>query len=780
MTAVFGAIGRAAVRLRWPIVAVWIVATVLAVHAFPSLASQVNNDNSAFLPTSAPSNQAAVLAQPLIGSINQSEVPVVAVSHDARLGATDDASLQRAVVDLRRVPKIKSVTFLGASPNGHAAQLLVVSTVSNFDQTGVTSLVHHLQAALGRVGFPAGLQVHLAGAVATEVANQQQSKKQGNEIQLFSVLFILVLLLVIFRALLAPLITLMGPLFALALSGSFIGALGAHGLKISFFTQILLIVLLLGAGTDYGLFLVFRVREELLDGRQPKEAVAVAMARVGESITASAATVVVALLTLTLASFGIYHDLGVPLAIGVVVMLLAGLTLLPALLAIFGRAVFWPTRTAPRAHREGTWGRIAGRLVQRPALTLVAGVVVFGALAVCTFGFRSGGFGGQVTAPAGSDAAKGNTALAANFPGASDNPTNVIMAFKTSVWDDPAGLAVASSGLERSGEFASLSGPLDPNGTALRADQLVALHKELVASPLELAKTAPVPPAGSPVPAALYDAYVAAARYVSADGKTVQWEASLKAGAPQSTAALHAIPSIRAAVTAVARRAGASASGVAGEAPALYDVSNISGRDLRLIIPIAALAIGLVLLLVLRSLVAPLYLIVSVVLSYLASLGLSVLFFMKLGGQGGIVFLLPFLMFVFLLALGEDYNILVMTRIREEAHRRPLREAVVRAVGATGPTVTSAGLVLAGSFCVLAIVGGSGTGGDAIREIGFGLAVGILLDTFVVRTVLVPSTVSLLGRWNWWPSPLGRAGAGDSHGGTAEAEPAVPVGGPIG
>jgi RND superfamily putative drug exporter len=214
-------------------------------------------------------------------------------------------------------------------------------------------------------------------------------------------------------------------------------------------------------------------------------------------------------------------------------------------------------------------------------------------------------------------------------------------------------------------------------------------------------------------------------------------------------------------VTRVAHLVGASASGVAGEAPALYDVSNISDHDLRHIVPVAVLAIGIVLALVLRSLIAPIYLILSVVLSYLASLGLSVIVFIKLGGSGGIVFLLPFLMFIFLLALGEDYNILVMTRIREEAGKRPLRQAVVRAVGATGPTVTSAGLVLAGTFAVLAVVGGSGPGNSQVRQIGFGLAVGILLDTFVVRTVLVPSTVSLLGRWNWWPSALGRHGHDD-------------------
>jgi putative drug exporter of the RND superfamily len=764
MNALFESFGRTVVRFRWVVVAVWVIGTVLAVHAFPTLASQVNNNNSDFLPSSAPSTQAANLAKPLIGSTSQSQVQVVAATTGPRLDLADQSSLKRAVADLKQVRSVRSVTFLGVAPSAKAAQLLVVSSVTPFDQTGTKTLVDHLQTALGRVGFPSDLQVHLAGVVATNVANQEQSNKQGNEIQLFSVLFILILLFVIFRSALAPFVTLLGPLFALTLSGQFIGALGAHGLKISFFTQILLIVLLLGAGTDYGLFLVFRVREELLDGRSTHEAVANAMARVGESITASAATVVVALLTLTLASFGIYHDLGIPLAIGIAVMLLAGLTLLPALLAIFGRAVFWPSKTAPRAHREGTWGLIAGRLVRRPAITLSIGVLVFAALAVFTFGFKSGGFGGQVTAPAGSNAAKGNAAVAANFPQSSANPTNVVMRFSKSVWTDPAQLARATQGLAATGKFTTIAGPLDPNGTMLSASQLAQLHGTLGKSPQELARTAPVAPAGSPVPAASYEAYVAAARYVSAGGTTVQWEVGLRAGSSTSTAALHAVPAIRSAVTAVAHQAGASASGVAGEAPAIYDVSNISGGDLRHIIPIAVLAIGLVLVLVLRSLIAPLYLIVSVVLSYLASLGLSVLFFMKLGGEQGIVFLLPFLMFIFLLALGEDYNILVMTRIREEAGRLPLREAVIRAVGATGPTVTSAGLVLAGTFGVLAVVGGKGTGGSQIREIGIGLAVGILLDTFVVRTVLVPSTVSLLGRWNWWPSPLGRRVASASDG----------------
>jgi RND superfamily putative drug exporter len=197
---------------------------------------------------------------------------------------------------------------------------------------------------------------------------------------------------------------------------------------------------------------------------------------------------------------------------------------------------------------------------------------------------------------------------------------------------------------------------------------------------------------------------------------------------------------------------------VGGQAPAIYDISSISNSDLATVIPIAIVIIGFLLALVMRSLVAPLYLIVSVGLSYLAALGLSVLVFIEGVGDGGLVFFLPFLMFVFLLALGEDYNILVMSRIREEAQHLPLKEAVSRALVATGTTVTSAGLVLGGTFAVFAIVGAQ-QGSSQFRDVGAGLALGVLMDTFLVRTLLVPSTVVLLGRWNWWPSKLSRRDA---------------------
>jgi RND superfamily putative drug exporter len=258
------------------------------------------------------------------------------------------------------------------------------------------------------------------------------------------------------------------------------------------------------------------------------------------------------------------------------------------------------------------------------------------------------------------------------------------------------------------------------------------------------------------IPPPLYQAYRATAELIAADGRTVQFEASPRAGPVDSNAAIAAVPAMRADLARAARASGAADAGVAGDSPSLYDVKQSADSDLRRLVPIAVVVIGLLLAILLRSAVAPLYLIVSVALSYLASLGASVLVFQIGGGQYGLSFILPFLMFVFLLALGEDYNILVMSRVREEAHDRGLREAVVRAVEVTGTTVTSAGLVLAGTFLVLTLAGASGAEGTQIREIGIGLAIGVGLDTFVVRTVLVPATVVLLGRLNWWPSSLHR------------------------
>jgi RND superfamily putative drug exporter len=768
--AIFGGIGAFAVKFRWFVIAAWLIAAFAVPHFLPSLSSVTQGNNSAFLPASAPSEQAAQLAAPF-GGTNLTPVPVVAAVSQGTLSTADTTWLSTLQHDLGTVPTVVSVHDLGRSADQQAEQLQVLSDVSGSNQAAQTTLIKDLRAQITKAGPPSGLQVHLAGEIAINVDQQTKSGTTGNQVELLSALFILVLLLLIFRSLLAPLITLMPAFLAVAISGPLVGEAAHAGLKVSQLAQLLLIVLVLGAGTDYGLFLVFRVRENLRDGADPKDAVRSALTRVGETITFSAATVIAALLSLLVATFQIYSQLGIPLAIGIGTMLLAGLTLLPALLAVFGRAAFWPSKTRAGTGKVGWWGRVATRIVRRPAIPLTIGVVVFGALAIAVTAYQPGGFGGTISAPAGTDSAAGTALLAKHFPTSSANPTNLVYKLSQPAWNDTGPVAAATSQLSASGLFTGVTGPLNPAGVTLTAAQYRSLHAAL-GNPVNL----PAVPAGhSSISLGQYEAYRATAQYVSPDGTTIQYETGLKAGDPSTTAAMNAVPSIRVEAATVAKTLGASQYGVGGEAPAFYDISQISDSDLLRVFPVAIIVIGLLLCIVMRSLIAPLYLIASVGLSFAAALGLSVVIFIKLGGSGGLTFILPFLMFIFLLALGEDYNILVMSRIREEAHHLPLREAVAKAVGATGTTVTSAGLVLAGTFSVFALVGGRGSGGSQIRDVGVGLALGILMDTFIVRTILVPCTVVLLGRWNWWPSKLGQVSPeprGDE--GTArDAQPAA-------
>ena len=792
---IFRGIGKFAVKFRWVVLIIWIAAAAVIPRALPSLASVTQGNNSAFLPASAPSEHATNLAAPLGISLSVTPVPVVAAVTTGSFSAADQTWLSTLTTDLGKVATVTQVRELSESavpgPNGvsgQAAQIQVLSNVSQSDQTAMTDLVKNLRSTITAAGPPAGMQVHLAGQLAINVDQQKQSGNTGSQVQGAAFVFILILLFLIFRSVLAPFITVIPALLSVLIAGPIVGELGNHGLKVSSLSQLLLIVLVLGAGTDYGLFLVFRVRENMRNGQANHDAVVNALTKVGESITFSALTVIAALLSLLAATFQIYSQLGIPLAIGIGVMLLAGLTLLPALLAIFGKAAFWPTKPKAGASSTGLWGKIAGRVVRRPAAALLIGVVVFGALSFAVTAYQSAGFGGTISAPAGTDSAAGTNLMNKYFPATAANPTNLVYKLSTPAWNDAAGIAAATAQLKKQSVFTGVTGPLNPiGGTGFTATEYTELHAFLGSGTLPT--TAPPLPAAAAqagISAAqwtqAYQLYRATTQFVSKDGKTIQFETSLAAGDPSTTAALNAVPAVRAAAQSVVPTLHATDSGVTGEAPALYDISSISNSDLAHVIPIAIIVIGVLLALVMRSLVAPLYLIASVAISYFAALGLAVIIFIELGNSGGITFILPFLLFIFLLALGEDYNILVMTRIREEAHHLPLREAVSRAVGVTGTTVTSAGLVLAGTFAVFAVVGGRGSGGSQIVDVGIGLAIGVIMDTFVVRTVLVPCTVVLLGRWNWWPSkiqvtpaPDGTDAVGasaDALGLTGSAEPA--------
>jgi putative drug exporter of the RND superfamily len=754
MRPLFAALGRFSIRYRWLVIGLWLAGAVASVLFLPSLASAVNNNNTQYLPASMPSNVAARLDAPFYGASNNDDAFVVAatVNHQ-RLTKADDAAITRLTARAALLPHAQAARIAEFSGDGQAAQIEIRAALSQATNTPDVRFVHALRALFGKVGAPPNLALHTAGDLAITADQANQASGLGARTMYLSIGLIIVILLAVFRSPLATVATLLPAVVVLFTAESVVAEVASLGIGISSITQLLLIVLVLGAGTDYGLFLVFRVREERRRGLTHHQAIERAVERVGESIVFSAGTVITALLSLLLATFGIYHGLAVPLAIGIALMVLAGLTLVPAVLTLFGRALFWPAQPAVGQRTSGGWGRLAARVASRPLIALLIGVIGLTALAGFSLADRASDFGGGISAPPGSDSAKGQALLVEHFSLASSNPINLVMTFDRPVWSDPRVLATAGAALRKDRIFTSFIAPLDPNGTVIPSAQLTRLH-QVLGPPGRVPAVQPAHGPAATLPAAYYQAYRASPQVISADGRTVQFLASLRVGSPDSNAAIGEVPAMRSALAAAAGRAGASGYGVAGDSPSLYDVKTASTSDLMRIVPVAVLIIGLLLGLLLRSAIAPLYLVVSVALSFLASLGASVIVFEEFGGSYGLSFILPFLMFVFLLALGEDYNILVMSRIREEAHDLPLRDAVARAIEVTGTTVTSAGMVLAGTFLVFAIAGASGSEGAQIREIGIGLAIGVALDTFVVRTLVVPATVVLLGRWNWWPASL--------------------------
>ena len=665
-TGVFATIARGALRWRWLVIGGWVAVTLLAVVFLPTLGDVVDNNSTAFLPVASPSLRAAALAAPLVHVGGETGI-LVAVRSNGAIDAGDQRSLSRLEHAIRGVPGVTGLTSGAVSGNGRAATVVVQFSPATAGGGSAGSRAVTDVRDLMAADAPPDLQTYLTGSLPILVDQQHAADHTEYNVALLSVLVILVVLAVAFRAVLGPLVALAPAGLALMLAEPLIAESTHVGVQISSLLELLLTALVLGAGTDYGLFILFRYRENLGRGLDRDTAIVEAMSRVGGAVGLSAFTVIVALSSLVIARFGLYRGVGPGLALGIVIVLAVEVTLLPALLSLVGRGAFWPSRPGPHWSEPGAWGQVAARVSGRPVVALVSGVLVFGAL----------------------------------------NPNGT--------FQDPVELARLEARL----------GP--PQGLPA------------------------VEPANLHVRRSAYAAYLSTAQFISRDGRTVLVSTNLSAGGAGTTRALQAIPRVRSVVAGVAQQVGAPQYGVTGEAAGAADVAAVSGQDVVRLVPVVLILLTLLLALGLRSLVAPLYLVASVALSYLASLGLAVLIFQVLGQQIGTNFALPFFLFVFVMALGEDYNILVMGRIREESAGFPPREAVRQAMLATGGTVTAAGLVLAGTFGALAFV----TGGQ-VRQIGTGLALGILLDTFVVRTLLVPASAVLLGRYNWWPSSLWR------------------------
>ncbi|MFI9119822.1 MMPL family transporter [Streptomyces bikiniensis] len=715
-------------RRPWRVIVVWAVLGVFVTLMGQALVFRVTHTDSAgFLPAEYDAAAALRIAREEFGAEPDADtVTVLVARRDGRpledadrervegvareLSSTrvempwTDEQLRGLSEDYSQVPRVALVT---TAPDGSFA-LLGARLRGNSTDPGMQSVYRVFHDRAEQEFGEAGLRTGFTGGLADVVDRADAEKTTQTVVGLVMVGLIVLINVLVFRSVLAAFV----PLFAVsvvggAATGTVVGTALLTGLELDPGTPAMIGTVLIGIGVDYFLFLLFRFREELR--RRPEEhhrlVAADVAGRVGTAVTSAALTIVAAFATLGVAEFGQFRVLGPSVAVSVLVMLVASLTLMPALLAVTGRKMFWPSRTFSKAERTGPAAR-AGELVAcRPLLVLVASVALLGALAVGTVGVRMDfGTGGT---PHDTAAAATAREIADALPAGVSDPTTVYVTADDGRTLDPAGLDVlrrALSGVAGVGEVAAPV--LDADRTAARLDA-----------------------------------------YLTVDAQS-QRARDLVTG-PVRQAVREATP------------AGTSAH-VGGTAAVFADVATVVDRDLRTVFPVAAALIALILVVLLRSLAAPLVLMLSVGLCFAATFGASALVFQHVGGEPGVNFVLPLVLFLFVVALGTDYNILVSDRLREEmAHGGPARAAVARAVRHTAPAVATAGVVLAASFGSLAVNADAST-----RQLGFATALGILLSSFVLSLLLVPAAAALLGRGMWWPV----RGARSRNGGTRPAD----------
>jgi RND superfamily putative drug exporter len=661
-----------------------------------------NNESTSFLPADAESTEVLRIVEELQGGEQAAAVIVYRregglTPRDRGRVAADRAELNRAVQE-NRDDIYRAVSPFGRpqlSQSGDAA--LLIANIRG-DGEGET-ILDPVEDIRERVSDPGGgLEVKVTGPAGFAADAIKVFEGINGTLLGVALLLVFVLLILIYRSPIFWVIPFFSVIFAEVATRSIAYGLTEIGVVVNGQSSAILSILVLGAGTDYALLLVSRYREELRKHADKHEAMALALRTAGPAIVASGATVICALLCLTIAEVEGTAGLGPIGALGIAVAMVTMLTLLPALLAISGRRAFWRPpifgwgNGVPHFGDEGAdethgaWRRIGERVARGPrrvwigTATLLA-IGAFGLLTIDTSLTQADAYRDEV------ESLQGQELLARSFPAGASAATEVIA--------PPGGDARAVAG-------------------ALQSVDGVA--------------------------------QVVPTRLSGPDGTLVN---AILEPEPYSTEAFNLIPAIRSAV----KEAGGPGVLVGGPSAIEYDLRLAAARDTRVIIPIALVVVLLILIVLLRALVAPLLLIATVILSFAAALGISVVIFDVVFGFAGVDPSFPLYAFIFLVALGIDYNIFLMARVREETLRHGTRQGMLRGLAVTGAVITSAGIVLAGTFSVLAVLPLV-----FLTEIGFVIAFGVLLDTFVVRSVLVPALALDIGPRVWWPSRLAREG----------------------
>ncbi|MGW0704781.1 MMPL family transporter [Streptomyces sp. NPDC002643] len=683
-------------RAKWVVLVLWLVVLFLTAPFATKLTDAQDNDAASWLPGSAESTQVLELSE----GFRPEQIPAVVVyAREAGLTAEDRAEI---VEDVRELKQLRDHGIIGDQTRGpvydreadpRAAQVQVPITMDEKGWERIAPAVDSIRDIVGEGG--AGLAVHITGPGGTSADFSEVFEGIDSTLLLSAMAVVIVMLLLTYRSPTLLLVPLLSVICALFTAQALIYLLAEHaGLTVNGQSAGILTVLVFGAGTDYALLLVARYREELRRHEDRHEAMALALHRAGPAVLASGATVVLSMLVLLAAEMNSTSGLGPVAAIGVAVALLAMMTLFPALLVIFGRWIFWPViphygTTDPTD--RGIWARMGRGIARRPRTIWAATAA---ALVLCSLGLiqlRAEGISNADAFTGKPDSIVGQEVSERYFPAGSGNPLVII----------------------------------SNQAQAREVGRAVADTPGVVPDSLGL------PPGTKP-----FD-----------DGK-VLFEATMSDPA-DSQAAKDTVERVRDAVHAVPDADAQVGGGTAG----LLDMDEATTHDNILIIPLVLVVVLLILCVLLRALIAPLLLIGTVILSFAAALGISALAFRYAFDYAGESTDFPLFVFVFLVALGIDYNIFLTTRIREEATHQGTRKGVVTGLAATGAVITSAGLVLAGTFAALGTLPMV-----AFAEIGFAVALGVLIDTFVVRSVLVTSLFLDVGPKVWWPHRLAREG----------------------
>jgi len=700
----FGALGRFIVGNPWKVIAAWIIIAFVVVVTSPALPTTTNE--SSFLPSSYESIRAQALetkAFPQASNVT-ADAAIIVFSRPGggKLSAADSATVASVAARLnaRHIPNILAVAPGPKSPN-QLVQLATVAMHNNVvNGTGSTAgdAIKVLRADIKPLMAGTGLNEGVTGTAASQLDSEQSGNKALAIVGAATFLLILILLLVIFRA---PIIAIM-PLVLIGLAyrvatGLIADVNSALNLNSTSEDSTILLVVLFGIGTDYFLFLMFRYRERLRLGEDKKEAMVQSVTRVGEVIASAAGVVIAAFLALSLSSLSIFRSLGPTLAIAVAVTLVAALTLIPAVVSLIGTAVFWPSKAWRHEPKERGFAGVGRALGARPGLFAVASGLVLIVLAIGSLSLKPTFDLGTSGVAAKAESVTAMNTLETGFPPGQTEPTQVLLH--------------------------ATSGPLT--------------RPELTSYYAGLSK---LPGVGSVTQPA-----------VSKDGATAAYNVYLKTD-PESTTAVNLIKNQLRPDAHAAAPPGTYAL-VGGITSVYADIQQALNRDYSVVFPVAAIIILLILGLLLRSVVAPWYLMVSVGLGFAATLGATVLVFQTLGGQAGLVFILPMYMYLFVVALGTDYNILMISRLREETRAgKPPREAAALALAHAGPAIGAAGLILAGTFASLTLAGE-----QVLTQVGFAVAAGIAIAAFVMAMFFAPSLTALIGRHAWWPGHADRA-----------------------